>query len=145
MSCFQGFPTEISRDKQFEYCENNKTVRIEMPKEGSLVKFHNGLYQFKVPFVMYADFEAILEPIHAINPNPEISHTKEINKHIHSGFCVYSKFAYGKVKDPLKLYKGEDCVQVFCDYIYKEARRLCYVFPEKPIKPPTHEQWRKFN
>ena len=68
MNCLQGFPTEISKDKQFEYCEDNKTVRIEMPEEGSLVKFHSGQYQFKVPFVMYADFEAILEPIKQLAP-----------------------------------------------------------------------------
>ena len=33
---------------------------------------------------------------------------------------------------------------MFCDYIENEARRL-YIFPEKPIKPLTREEWRKFN
>ena len=56
-----------------------------------------------------------------------------------------SKFAYGKVENPLKLYRGEDCVKVFCDYISNEARRLYHMFPEKPMKPLTREQWRKFN
>ena len=46
MNCLQGFPTEISRDKRFEYCKDNETVRIEMPKEDSFVKFHDGQYQF---------------------------------------------------------------------------------------------------
>ena len=36
-----------------------------MPKEGSLIKFQNGQNQFKVPFIMYADFKAILEQIKA--------------------------------------------------------------------------------
>ena len=47
MSCFQGFSSEISRDKHFKYCKDNETVRIKMPKEGSLIKFHDGQYQFK--------------------------------------------------------------------------------------------------
>ena len=109
------------------------------------MKFHDGQYQFKAPFVMYADFEANLEPIQATNPNLKESYTKEINKHIPSGFCVYNKFAYGKVENPLKLYRGEDCVEVLCDYISKEVRRLYHMFPEKPMKPLTHEQWRDHN
>ena len=63
MNCLQGFQYEESRDKHFEYCKDNETVRIEMPKEGSLVKFQNGQYQFKVPFIMYTNFESILEPM----------------------------------------------------------------------------------
>ena len=74
-----------------------------MPKKGSLVKFNRDLHQFKTPFVMCVDFETILQSIQTTNPNPEESYTKEINKHIPSGFCVYSKFAYGKVENPLKL------------------------------------------
>ena len=93
-----------------------------MPKEGSLVKFHSGQYQFKVLFSMYAE---------GSTPNPEMPYTEGINKHIPSGFCVYREFACGKVKNPLKVYRGEDCVEVFCDHITNEARRLYHMFPEK--------------
>ena len=116
-----------------------------MPKEGSFVEFHDGQNQFKVPFVMYADVQAILKPIEGPSPNPEESHTKEINQHIPSGFCVNSVFAYGDVKDPLKLYRGEDCVEVFCNYVENEVKRLHHMFPEKPMKPLTNEKWREFN
>ena len=86
----QGFRYEETRDKHFEYFKDNKGVRIEMPKESSLMKFHDGQYQFKVPFVMYADFEAILKPIQTTIPSPEESYIKEINEHTPSGFCVYT-------------------------------------------------------
>ena len=72
-------------------------------------------------------------------------YTKEINQHIPSGFCVYSKFAYGEVKNPLKLHRGEDCIKVFCDHVENEVKRLCHMFLEKPMKPLTGEQWREFN
>ena len=58
--------------------------------------------------------------------------------------CI-SKFAYGKVENPLKLYRGEDCVEVFCSSIYNEARGLYHMFPEKWMKPLTCEQWRKYD
>ena len=145
VNCLQGFPTEFSRDKHFECCRDHETVRIEMPKEGSLIKFQDGQYQFKVLFIMYTDFEAILESIESPKPNPESPYTKCINQHIPSGFCVNSKFAYGEDENPLKLYRGKDCLKVFCDYISNEARRLYHMFLEKLMKPLTHEQWRKYH
>ena len=122
LNCLQGFHSEESRDKHFEYCKDNEAVRIEMPKEGSFVEFHEGKNQFKVPFAMYVDFNAILKPKKVIESDPKAPYTKEINQHVPSGFCVYSKFAYGKVENPLKLYRGEDCVEVFCDYIETKPR-----------------------
>ena len=94
---------------------------------------------------MYSDFEAILAQIEGPSPNPEVSYTKEINQHIPSGFCVKSVFAYGEVENSLKLYRGEDCVKVFCNYIVNKAKRLYHMFPEKPMNRLTHEGWREFN
>ena len=138
----QGFSLEESRDKHYEYCKDNEAVRIEMPKEGSFMEFPDGQNQFKVPFVMYAEFEAILKPTKGFNFHRNKPYTKEINQHIPSGFCVNSTFAYG---DPLKLYRGENCVKVFCNYIGNEAKRLYHMFPEKPMNNLTHEEWREFN
>ena len=114
LNCLQGFHSEESRDKHFEYCKDNEAVRIEMPKEGSFVKFHDGQNLFKVSFIMYADFEAILKPTkEATNFNPEELYTKGINQHGSSGFCVNSKFAYGKVENPLKLKKRRFNLDLF--------------------------------
>ena len=84
-----------------------------MPQENSFVEFHDGQYQFKVPYAMHADFESILQPMEEITVNPEGSYTKDISKHIPSGFCIFNKFTYGEVRNPLKLYRGKDCVEVF--------------------------------
>ena len=101
LNCLQGFHSELSRDKHYEYCKDSEALKIEMPKPGSLVEFHDGQNQFKVPFMMYADFEAILRPVHGPSPSSNKPCTKEVNQHIPSGFCIYSKFTYGEVKNPL--------------------------------------------
>ena len=116
-----------------------------MPKEDSFVEFQDGQNQFKVPFIVYSDVEAILKPKEVIKSDPEELYIKEIKQHILSGLCVYSKFAYGEVENPLKLYRGEDCVEAFCHYVENEAKRLYHMFPEKPMKPLIHEEWREFN
>ena len=124
-----------------------------MPRKGYTAEFYNGKNQFKVPFMMYADFEAILESLQrpsSTNPNQSRSegatlraYTKEVNQHIPSGFCVFSKFAYGEVQNPLKLYRSKDCIGKFCDYIRQEAHRLYQMFPETPMDPLTQDQWTR--
>ena len=76
-----------------------------------------------------------------------ISSTRGVNNHIPSGWCVRSEFAYGpcgprtplgsyrKVENPLKLYRGKDCIKKFCDQVIGEARCLYHAFPEKPMDP----------
>ena len=116
-----------------------------MPEEGSFVEFHDGQNQFKVPLIMYADFEAILKPMKDSNFNPGASYTKKVDQHIPSGFCVNSVFAYGEVENPLKLCRGEDCAEVFCDCIKNKAKRVYHMFPEKPMNHLTREEWREYN
>ena len=94
---------------------------------------------------MYADFEALLEQIQERVPgDPNEPYTTKVNQHIPSGWCVYSKFAYGDADDPLKLYRGEDCVEKFCDHIKQEAHRLYHMFLEKPMDPLTNRQWKSY-
>ena len=94
---------------------------------------------------MYADFEPILEPISALVPNLKISSTRGVNVHTPSEWCVRSEFTYGEVKDPLKLYRGKDCISKFCEHIIGEARRLYNPFPEKPMIPLTKDQIKRYN
>ena len=64
MNCLNGFWTESARDKHYEYCSSNGHVKVRMPSEKEKwLKFHDGQYQFKVPFMLYADFESILKPV----------------------------------------------------------------------------------
>ena len=80
-----------------------------MPHKKPIVEYSDGQFQCKIPFIMYTDFESILEPISRPGNNLRISTTRDINVHVSSGWCVCSKFAYSKVKDPLVLYRGKDC------------------------------------
>ena len=59
----QGFIEESSRDEHLDYCINNKSVKVIMPHKKPIVQYSDGQFQFKVPFIMYTDFESILEPI----------------------------------------------------------------------------------
>ena len=115
-----------------------------MPHRRPIVEYSHGQFQSKVPFIMHADFESILEPIQGSGNNSRISATRGINVHTPSGWCVQSEFAYGEVKDPFQLYRGKDCVRMFCDHVIGEARRLYKSFPEKPMRALTKAQWKDY-
>ena len=144
MNCLQGFKEESSRNEHLDYCKNNKSVKVEMPHKNPIVQYSDGQFQFKVPFIMYADFESILEPIQGLGNNSTISSTRCINNHVPSGWCIRREFAYGNVQNPLKLYHGEDCIKKFCDCIIGEARCLYQSFPEVPMKPLTPKEMDRY-
>ena len=139
-NCMNGFKTQESRDNHYEYCAYNEPVKIEMPNKNPTVKYSNGQHQFKVTFIMYADFESILEPIQGAKNNPNMSSTGGINSHVPSGWCLHTKFAYGKINNPTTQYRGVDGVESFCKQIISEAKRLYTSFPEVPMLPLTSSQ-----
>ena len=144
MNCLNGFRTESARDKHYEYCSSNGHVKVKMPTEKEKwLKFHDGQYQFMLPFMLYADFECILKPVDERNRDKmnrmntkrkgKAPYTEKINTHVPSGWCVHSTFAYGDVPDPLKMYRGKDCVEKFVEYIEEEVKRLYETFPQQPM------------
>ena len=111
-----------------------------MPTKRPIVEYSNGQHQFKVPFIMYADFESILEPIQGARNNPNVSSTRGVNIHTPSGWCLQSKFAYGNINNRLTQYRGSDCIERFCEHIVSEAKWLYTSFPEQPMTPLTKSQ-----
>ena len=144
MNCLHGFKEESSRNEHIGYCKDNESVWTGMPHKKPVVEYSDGQFQCKVLFIMYADFESILEPISGPGNNPRILTTRDINVHVPSGWCIHSKFAYSEVKDPLALYRGRDCIQKFCNHLIGEARRLYQSFLEKPVEPLTNAQWKDY-
>ena len=110
MNCLNGLRTKSARDKHYEYYSSNGHVKVNMlTKEEKWLKFQDGLYQFKVPFMLYADFESILKPVderyrYKMNimkagRKGKAPYTEKISKHIPSGWCIHSTFAHGDVPD----------------------------------------------
>ena len=134
VNCLNGFESEIIRNDHYEYCKHKDSVRVEMPtKDKSIVKYTDGQYQFKVPFVIYADFESILVPVSSAAGDPDKSSTRSINVYEPSGWCMNSTFSYANKLNKLQQYRGKDCVSKFCETIMLEAKRLYKSAPQKPM------------
>ena len=89
-NCLQGFHKKIPRDEHMRHCLHNESVKVEMPQNKPIVEFCDGQDQFKVPFIMYANFESLLEPIQGSSKNQGRPWTIVTNNHIPSGWYVNS-------------------------------------------------------
>ena len=93
-----------------------------MPKNGSSVKFNNFHKQLPVPFVIYADFEAITQKIDSCQPNDERSHTERYQKHIDCGYSFKVVCCYDdKFSRPIQLYRGKNAVYKFLEAMLEDV------------------------
>ena len=61
-------------------CENHDYCYVEMPKENNKVlKYNHGEKSMKVPFIIYADLECLLEKMNTCHNNPQKSSATKIN------------------------------------------------------------------
>ena len=102
---------------------------VKMPTEKEKwLKFRDGQYQFKVPFMLYADFESTLNPVDERYRN-KMNRMKAARKGKASYTEKINTFAYGDVPEPLKIYRDKDCVEKFVEYIEEEVKWLYETFP----------------
>ena len=89
--CCNSFQWEVSLQKHVEYCSKKEAVKVVMPKKGTMLGFKNYHKKMRVPFVVYADFEAITTPISTCSPSDDKSYTKQYQVHKPCGFSYYIK------------------------------------------------------
>ena len=107
--CLNHFSKPEKLNEHIEVCKENCACKIEVPKPGETISFKNFKKSMRVPFVIYADFEAVTEKIDSVTPNPEKSFTEKYQKHTPSGFCYYvKKDDVENYAEPV-VYRGEDC------------------------------------
>ena len=99
--CFSHFTKYELLQKHIEYCSNNETVSVKMPKQDTMLYFKNYEKQLPVPFVVYADFECFTKPMNTCNPNPKESYNYNYQKHEPSGFCFYIKGIVDTIFSPI--------------------------------------------
>ena len=60
-----------TKDKHYNVCKNHDYCYVEMPKEGNkILKYNHGEKSMKLPFIIYAGFETLLEKMSTCYNNP---------------------------------------------------------------------------
>ena len=134
--CCNSSPTEESLQKHIEYCSKQKAVGVEMPEKGTMLSFKNYHKKMRVPFVVYADFEAFTEGISTCSPPDSSSYTKQYQKHKPCSFSYYIKcFNDGLFKPVFMLYtmeeKDENIGEIFVKNLESDIKEIYSKFKWK--------------
>ena len=124
--CLQCFNSEEILNKHLENCLIiNKKQNIVMPKKGSKIHFKNYYKMLKNPFVIYCDFESILEPIETAKHDANTtSYTTEYQNHMISSYAYKVVCQNDKYTKPIKYYRGENAINDFLNNLLKESDRI---------------------
>ena len=95
-------------------------------KDNNILKYNPGEKYMKVPFVINADLEPLLEKINTYHNDLEKSSTTKINKHIPSGYSLHAHCSFDNTKNKLGYYRGKDFMKEFCKTLRKHAKTIVY-------------------
>ena len=95
LNCFCAYSTKNKLEAHKKICENHNYCNVEMPNEDNkIIKYNQGEKSIKLPFVIYADLECLLEKMSTCQNNPNESSTTDINKHTPSGYSLFTHCSF---------------------------------------------------
>ena len=145
MYCLQCFSSESILVKHTNNCLTiNGAQAINMPKQGeNILKFNNFHKQLPVPFVIYADFEAITKKVQGCKQSAEMeneknkrSYTEAYQTHKDCGsaykvICCYND----KYSKDICIYRGENAVYKFMEKMLEEVEYCKNIIKKHFNKP----------
>ncbi|XP_069364145.1 uncharacterized protein [Maniola hyperantus] len=105
--------------------ELSKKNWFGQPSSNNKIKFDKFNKKLRVPFVIYADFEAFLNPINSCSNDPSKPFTENIQKHEVYSFGYYIKCSYDDSLSKYETYSGPDCSKVFMERLCEDIKLIC--------------------
>ena len=140
LNCFHFYRTKNKLESHKKICENHDYCHVEMPtKDNNIIKYNHGEKSMKVPFIIYADLECLLEKMSTCINNPN-----ESSSYSPSGYSIFTSCSFDESKNKLNCYRGKDCMKkLFKDL--KEHARIIINYEKKKIIPLTKEEKINYN
>ena len=149
MMCLTRFTRAHLLVDHKKYCNgvNDRPTKIDMPEEGeNILAFQNYHKQIKAPYVIYADFEALVKKMPGCERDPDKkykSYTEKTEWHEACGYSYIVVRSDGEVTGS-KVYRGEEAVKSFLENVMQEKEKI----RERLAKPKpvtmTQENWEDF-
>ena len=141
LNCFRSYRTKNKLEEHKKMCENYNYCNVEMPtKDNNIIKYNQGEKSIKLPFAVYADLECLLEKMSTCQNNPKEPSTTKINKHIPSGYSLFTHCSFDKTKNKLDYCRGKDCMKKFCKDLKTHATKIINYEKKKMISLTTKEK-----
>ena len=141
LNCFHSYRTENKLEAHKKICENHGYCYVERPtKNNNIIKYNHGEKSMKLPFVIYADLECLLEKVSTCINNPNESSTTKINKHTPSDYSIFTHCSFDESKKKLNYYRGKDCMKKFSKDLREHASKIINYEKKKMIPLTTEEK-----
>ena len=125
LNCFQSYTTENKLKKHKNVCQNRDYCYVEMPEEDNkILKYNHGEKSMKVPFIIYADVESLLEKMSTCRSNSKESCTTKVNKHTPSDYSLFTHCSFDTTKNKLDYYKSKNYMKNFCFDLREHATKI---------------------
>ena len=145
MYCLQCFSSERVLTNHVKNCLTiNGAQAINMPKQGeNILKFNNFHKQLPVPFVIYADFEAIMKKVQGCEQSEEMKKNKDTRSYTEA-YQTHEDCGYGykvvccyddKYSKYTRIYRGENAVYKFMEKMLEEVE-YCKAVIKKHFNKP---------
>ena len=96
-----------------------------MPKkDNKILSYNYGETSNKVPLIIYADEESLVEKMNTCHNNPKKLSTTEVNKHTPSGYSFFTHCSFDTTQNKLDYYRGKNCIKNFCIDMTEHATKI---------------------
>ena len=134
LNCFQSYTTENKLKKHKKVCENHDYCYAEMPeKYNKILKRNNSEKSMRLPFIIIADLECLLEKMNTCHNNPEKPSITKVNNHTPSGYSLFTHCSFDRTKGKLDHYRGKNCMKNFCLDLREHATKIIHYEKKKMI------------
>ena len=93
-------------------------------EDTKILEFNQYQKYDKAPFIIYADFECIIEKIDGCKNNSENSSTTRVSEHILSGFSMSTISSFRSIENKHGVYRGKNCMKKFCEFLREHAMKI---------------------
>ena len=125
LNCFHSYSTKNKLEARKKIRQNHDYCYVEMPtKSNNIIKYKHGEKSMKLPFVIYADLECLLEKISTCINNPNESSTTKIDKHVPSGYSIFTHCSFDELKNKLNYYRKDDCMNKFSKDLREHVTKI---------------------
>ena len=149
--CLHGFSRPDLLSKHLPYCMNHGEQLTVFPKD-PILKFTDVAKQLKAPFIVYADFECLLEsegncgandvPVYKMEDGARTECQTKYQKHVPCSFAYKIISIDPNYEHELVQYVGEDASEMFLVRLQKDVKDVFdkYIVIPKPMDKLTDKE-----
>ena len=125
LNCLHFFRIKYNLKENENICKDHDYCCVEMSNENNKkLNYNPGEKCMRVPFIICADLESLLEEISTCHNNPNESSTTKINKHKAYGYSLFTHCSFNATKNKRDCYRGQDCMKNFCKHLKEHTMKI---------------------